>query len=822
MVRPPSRNWITCVIQPGEDIVSRILLVTKHDDPWQQGHDMLAAIGHEVVRTTPINLAASASARGIELVVADLEEVLDLRAVVDLAAVLNVQKPIIQTVEHTGADSIVGHPVIQISRNLDPRPFVEIVLNESLDAAALACEREQVRQLQRQVAKLGDRLGRSRARRQKAEESRLETEAIYHSLVENLPISLFRKDLEGRFIYANEPFCEKLGYRLDEIVGRTDYDFFPAELAEKYRANDRAVADSGHVFEDIERHRSPKGEDLYVHVLKAPVVDVNGNVTGVQALFWDVTMRKRAENQLQSAKDAAEAASRAKSDFLANVSHEIRTPMNAIIGMSELVLDTELEKLQREYIRIVRDSAESLLLIINDVLDFSKIEADKIALHSAPFNAHHCLRDAVISLQVEARKNDLSLTSEIHESVPKYVKGDAIRLRQVLLNLLGNAIKFTPAGGSVQLKVDCASLSDKNCRLSFSVIDSGIGIPEDKQKLIFDAFEQADTSTTREFGGTGLGLAISSRLVALMGGSISLESEVGKGSDFGFELDFERSSADEVQTATELKTSPARTIRSLKVLLAEDSPTNQTLAIAILAKSGHQTTVANNGLEAVELIGTDNFDVVLMDVQMPEMDGIAASQAIRTSEASTGRARTPIIALTAHVMEEDRRRCEEAGMDGYLSKPLRPAELHHEFARLLGGATDEPTTESPAAGSESTPASEDSLLNWEHARKSTLNDDELLNDVVGAVLEELPGLVSCLETALTKSAHTEVYRMAHTIKGALRTFGAVSPMAQCEKIESLARSEDLTGSEEILNTLRQAVTSVICELEQFTSESQRG
>jgi PAS domain S-box-containing protein len=801
--------------------VSRILLVTKPDDPWQRGHDALASLGHRVNRAVVTSLPSPNQCAELELIVADVDDVVDVRSIAELAMRLRIRSPLIHAVEDTaGHTEDVGHPTIRISRNLDPRPFAAIALESSINDAILACEREQVRQLNQRVNKLTARLTRSRASRQKAEESRLESEANYHSLVENLPISLFRKDLEGRFIYANEPFCENLGYRLEDIVGRTDYDFFPAELAEKYRANDKAVADSGHVFEDIERHRSPQGEDLFMHVLKAPVFDMNGEVNGVQALFWDVTMRKRAENQLQLAKDAAEAASRAKSDFLANVSHEIRTPMNAIIGMSELVLDTELQKLQREYIRIVRDSAESLLAIINDVLDFSKIEADKIELDCVPFNAHHCFRDAVISLQIEARKKDLSLSFDIQDTVPRYLKGDPVRLRQVLLNLLGNALKFTPPEGDVTLRIVCEETTGDQCRLSFDVIDTGIGIPTDKQVVIFQAFEQADTSTTREFGGTGLGLAISSRLVGLMGGSIRLTSEVGKGSDFGFELEFPLSNESEARAQKQLHAFPMTTIRPLDILLAEDSPTNQTLAVAILNKSGHKATVANNGVEAFNMFKTQTFDVVLMDVQMPEMDGIEAAREVRRFEQQNGREQTPIIALTAHVMQEDRRRCAEAGMDGYLSKPLRPSELRSELSRLLGSDEDPESTDEAiesVAPAKAVQPDEGGLINWSHARKSTLDDPDLLLDIVSAVQEELPALVTQLRTALTETDYKKVFRLAHTIKGALRTFDAKEPMSQCEKLERLARSEDLSGSDEIFQAISENADKALSELERFAN-----
>lgn len=807
------------------EAVTRILLVTRADDPWQQGHDALVATGYEVTRVTAATLPTPDECRRMSLAVLDLEDPLDVRASAQLTRLAGIEKPLLLAMEVDAEEVVCDQPMVTMSRNLNPVPFVELLLTARAADIPLACEKEHSRQLRERITHLESRLGRARARRQQAEESLLETEAIYHSLVENLPINLFRKDLEGRFIYANEPFCEELGYRLDEIVGRTDYDFFPAELAEKYRANDRAVAESGHVFEDIERHRSPKGEDLYVHVLKAPVVDVHGNVTGVQVIYWDVTMRKKAEQQLQLAKEAAEAASRAKSDFLANVSHEIRTPMNAIIGMTELVLDSELTRAQHEQLRIVRDSAESLLLIINDVLDFSKIEADKVTVHSAPFNAHHCFKDAVMALQVEAQKKNLQLTCRISEDVPRYITGDATRIRQVLLNLLGNAIKFTSSGGSVELVIEPVAIDRECTRLRISVSDTGIGIPDDKQKLIFDAFEQADNSTTREYGGTGLGLAISSRLVALMGGSIQLDSEVEKGSTFAFELDFDLCTNQDVDAETQLRSFPSATLKPQNVLLAEDSHTNQTLAKAILAKGGHSTVIANNGREAVRLFESGEFDVILMDVQMPEMDGLEATRSIRTSEVRTGRNRTPIIALTAHVMQEDRDRCLEAGMDGYLSKPLRANELHREMARLTGQPIRAIAT-SPVATAETTePATTvrtNGFINWDHARRTTLDDEELLNDVISAVLLELPGLMTTLEGAIENQVAKDMHRGAHTVKGALRTFGAAVPMNKCETLEEMGKSATFEGAAEILEHLKGDIEQVISELREFTSAAQTG
>lgn len=812
--------------------MTRLLLVTRADDPWQQGYDALAATGYEVQRCSAPLLPAPDRRGPASLVVADVSDTNHLNAIVKWVREHQITKPILLAVEVEDAPPPVDHPVVCMSRSLDPVPFVELMLAKPASEIMLACEREHVRQLREHVGHLEHRLSRSRARRQKAEESLLESEAIYHSLVENLPISLMRKDMDGKFVYANEPFCDLLGHPLEDIVGRTDYDFFPGELAEKYRANDRAVAESGHVFEDIERHRSPRGDDSYVHVLKVPVLDASGEVIGVQALFWDVTMRKKAEQQLHIAKEAAESANRAKSDFLANVSHEIRTPMNAIIGMTELVLEMSLAKGQREYLRVVRDSAESLLMIINDVLDFSKIEADKVQLHVVPFKAHHCFRDAAISLQIEAHKKNIELKHDIDNSVPRFVKSDPVRLRQVLLNLIGNAVKFTPRHGSVTLTVNAVSCDQDSCRLRFGVTDTGIGIPEEKQKLIFEAFEQADTSTTREFGGTGLGLAISSRLVNLMGGRIQLASHVGRGSEFFFEVDFELATENDVVAEREARLGPLESLAPLNLLLAEDSQTNQTLAVAILRKGGHKVRVASNGREAVDLFREGGFDAILMDVQMPEMDGLAATETIRGIEADEQLGHIPIIALTAHVMAEDRQRCLKSGMDAALTKPIRPREVYAELARFTGMTEIEPSAnvatpdphdaEKAAITIPQSVQPESGLLNWAHARKTTLDDEALLLDIVSAVLQELPDLLTRLQDSIAAADCRAIYRTAHTIKGALRTFDATRPMRTCEEIEDLGKAEEPDAAAELLSGLRDDVDNVISELQRFTSAAKPG
>jgi len=516
-----------------------------------------------------------------------------------------------------------------------------------------------------------------------------EHQARFRGAFDHAPIGIALVAPDGRWLEVNRSLCELSGYTEAELLA-TDFQTIthPDDLTADL-ANVRALlAGECRSYQIEKRYYHKTGRLVYALLSVSLVRGEAGEPLYFISQIKDITERKLAEAELQAAKSAAEAANRAKGEFLANMSHEIRTPMNGVLGMVELAQETELTDEQREYLRLIRSSGESLLRIINGILDFSKIEAGRLDLEPAPFKLDDVLQPGLRLLGFRAAEKGIGFQATLDPELPPLV-GDADRLSQVVVNLTGNAIKFTERG-EVQVTLHARERGPGEVTVRFSVQDTGIGIPVEKQGLVFEAFAQADGSTTRKYGGTGLGLAISQRLVRLMGGELHLESEPGAGSTFWFDLTFPVAPAAPGADPARLPAAARNPAGSgaapisgepLRILLVEDEATNQALAKRILERAGHEVEVAGNGRIALECLAESDFDVVLMDVQMPEMDGLTATALLREREQGTER-RIPVIGLTAHAMEGYRDRCLAAGMTDYVSKPLRREQLFAALAAI--------------------------------------------------------------------------------------------------------------------------------------------
>jgi PAS domain S-box-containing protein len=776
---------------------------------------------------------------------------------------------------------------------------------------------------------------------------------LLRTVVDNIPDSIFAKDSEGRYLLANKAFAKLHGLESPEpLLGKSAFDLFPKERATTLHAADLEVMRGAKPLEAERSVADAEGNVHWILMSKVPLTNHRNEIVGIVGVNRDITQGKRSEAELRQAKEAAEAANRAKSEFLANMSHEIRTPMNGIIGMTELALETELTPEQQEYLNMVKMSADSLLTVINDILDFSKMEAGKLELDRSAFNLHESLEETVRAFGVRAGEKGLELVCDINADVAQSVVGDPARLRQVVVNLLGNAIKFTDRG-EVVLRVEMKEAQDRHVLLHFAIRDTGIGIAEDKRELIFQAFAQADSSPTRNYGGTGLGLTISSRLVEMMGGRIWLESMPGQGSTFHFTVTFELPQAQmerrerkqevvlagipvlvvddnptnrrileatllqwgmkpilaegglpalaalrrakeagnktllllldaqmpgmdgfslmekirqdpELPTAAVMMltsggqrgdaarcrelgisaylTKPVRqwelreailsvlgmdqqksesaklltrhtlsqTRRRLHVLLAEDNTINRTLVVRLLSKRGHSVVVASTGKQAVSAHETQAFDVVLMDIQMPEMDGFEATAAIRQKEKAMGK-HIPIIALTAHAMKGDRERCLAGGMDGYVSKPVQAEEL----IQAVEGLDDN----SHAARKTSDLTSE--VIDREEALARVDGDEGLLADLAKLFCEESPKLLSAVRDAVAKGDTAALKRAAHSLKGSMSTFAARDATEAALRLEEFASEGDLVHAEGAYRLLATQVDRLKQALETLSSGSRR-
>ncbi|MEQ9409525.1 MAG: response regulator [Fuerstiella sp.] len=785
-----------------------------------------------------------------------------------------------------------------------------------------------------------------------------EAETTFRRVLDAAPNPLLVVDRDGIICFVNTATTELFDYQPDELIGQAVELLVPdemqqdhVELRQQYFLNpekrpmgpDREVAG---------RHK--QGTTIPLELGLNPV-RLKGRIC-ILASILDITARKQAQDALVSAKQTAEAANQAKSDFLANMSHEIRTPMNAIIGMTDLVLDTRLNATQRDYLTVVSESAESLLSVINQILDFSKIEAGKLQLESVEFDLRDEVGDTLKSLGLRAHAKGLELAWHVHPEVPQWLRGDSLRLRQMLINLTGNSIKFTDSG-EVMVDIRSRPCGEAAVELHVMVRDTGVGVPPDRQQHIFSAFEQADTSTTRQYGGTGLGLAITARIAEAMGGRIWLESELNRGSEFHFTvvmdigrpatrsrsftelsglnvlvvddnqtnrrilketlqswgmsvltaesglqaLDIltnaaaapngiplvisdvhmpqmdgfmlaERLRSDDapgqpliilltsggkhgdVRRCEQLRISahlmkpvkPSELLDAIslaigedesslkpdaaqdvaaeqdaiaprKILLAEDGKANQKLAMGLLTQWGHDVKLAENGQEAVELWQQEEFDVILMDVQMPVLDGMEATSRIRQLEADTGR-HIPIIAMTARAMKGDRERCLAAGMDDYVSKPIRKPQLLKALKALSPEPKPAaPAAASPTAASPGVPEHQSAAcpVDWDAALETTDHDRSILLAIVEATVEEIPDVFDRLQQAVADQDVSAAERLAHTIKGAALSVAARPLVDIAAAIEQDAEQQDLKAAEQRLPELKATVETFVQECRAF-------
>ncbi|MFZ4536659.1 response regulator [Propionivibrio sp.] len=605
-------------------------------------------------------------------------------------------------------------------------------------------------------------------------------------------------DSDDRLVFCNEKYRSLYAGSADLMVPGVTFEHFIRERVKRGQYSAASGREDEWVAERLAAHRQSNIQLLHqldngrwLRIVERKTAD--GHIVGFRV---DVT-------ELQTAKEAAEAASAAKSMFLASMSHEMRTPMNGVLGMLELVSATELTSGQREYIELAQNSARSLLVLLNDILDLSKIEAGKMELEHVKFEPRSVLSETLRALSMCAQEKGLAIDLQIDERIPDFLLGDPTRLSQIIINLLGNAIKFT-LKGRVTLAAAVEELGAEGARIAFSVSDTGIGIPREQQGAIFAAFTQADTTTTRKFGGTGLGLAICSRLVALMQGQIEVDSEAGRGSVFRFVVPFGLSAgtADSFQPA--VPADLASDVR-LRILLAEDNPTNQKYAMAVLANAGHSVTLAQDGEEAVAQALAATFDLILMDVEMPRLDGFGATQAIRA-----GGFASPIIALTAHAIPGFRERCLAAGMTDYLSKPVRSRDLLSKIAQIHGRAPDRAlATEAlvPVAGSQAESVAP--VLDTAYALELLYGDIDILLMLLPIMPDQIAADRLEIAGAIAGKDAVRVRKASHRLKGSAGQIGAIATQKTCELLEATAASGNCDAFVELQQQLEADLDALV-------------
>ncbi len=651
------------------------------------------------------------------------------------------------------------------------------------------------------------------------------TNLLLHAQKEAAIDGIFAVDEQGRIASFNRRFCEMWNISHDLLLGNGhDHSFHQGSPLGTFLAKSDLPEVLTHLLEatyddpDVVRRGEIIYGDRIFDYYTSPVSSEQNKFFGLIWCFRDITAKKQAESrqaqlmeELRKAKEEAEEAVRTKAAFLATMSHEIRTPINGVIGMTQLLAGTEVNPEQAKYIHTIQVSGEMLLSVINDILDFSKIESGKLELDEAPLDVRAVVRDIYDVQLAKAKEKKLKFEVSMQSNVPPYIVGDVTRIRQILLNLVSNALKFTDTGAvriGVRLASDHIPIADRPFKLLFSVSDTGIGITDEQMQRLFQPFSQATVSTSRKYGGTGLGLVICKKLVEIMGGKIQVDSKPNRGSIFSFTV-----------TTQIAKTQPSYTLQDaidkhtnivgrigdrlpLKILIAEDNLINQELAMAMLIKMGYQPDVVDNGLAVLEAVQVRHYDLLLLDVQMPEMDGLETADYLvnHWHELDTGYERPTIIAMTASAMQGDREMCLRAGMDDYISKPIMMDSLQRTIEKWATGSQVEEAIAPVITQKSSIPSVID--------RAAIKNLEQINPKLIGRMVhlftsEEAPVLLQNLRQAIANNDLKEVSFNAHTLKGSSNILGAKALGKLCFEVELKGKRGDNVGLSELLTQIEQ-------------------
>jgi PAS domain S-box-containing protein len=646
----------------------------------------------------------------------------------------------------------------------------------------------------------------------------------YQSIFRTAPNIILIIDRDLRIVDCNNQAKPMLEFDPGELTGQFLTRIISREHQKKAGLDFNEISRSGNGYGIECEVRRKSGEHRNGLINITVRTDDIGRFSGAVIIIEDITERNLNRSELIKAKTAAERADKAKSEFLANMSHEIRTPMNGVIGMTGLLLDTELNAEQTDFAETIDYSAKTLLTIINDILDISKIEAGRMDLENIDFVLSQAISEQVEPLKQLAREKNLNFNWQVSTNHILYLHGDRVRLMQIITNLIGNAIKFT-SGGDVSLNVAVTNETDDSLLLNFAVIDTGIGITEERIKKVFNSFTQADSSTSRKYGGTGLGLSICKQLVELMGGEIGAESTVGKGTTFWFTVPFEKQKNININAKLDTPDHLEESIQcGAKILLAEDNLVNQKVAAFTLEKHGHEVVVAADGKIAVELLMQDEFDLVLMDIQMPNMYGFEATAAIRAKDSQVLNRDIPIVALTAHAMIGYDKKCRDAGMNDFLTKPMKPDLLMAMIKKWVKpkanaaitacGDTVAAMIDTPRDPVQNEDSEQLDVFCPEVLNESLMGDKELIASIMDEFVADIATQIDILDQAVDDSDCDLACKQAHKIKGASGNVGAKA-LAEVAKETEFAFKENDTCKcaikvDEIKNQF-QKLTAVLSE-----------